>query len=153
MPSLPLAAQAETLASPRPSSATTNTVLPLMQEWAYDFANNELLTNEDGMPYLVSGNEALKIWFFWAVITERRRWRANSADYGTEIERMIGLPVTTAIKSSELKRTIREAIEICPYVKQIDYIDLSLVDGLVTVTVKLKSIYDEGWVELSVKVR
>ena len=66
---------------------------------------------------------------------------------------MIGLPVTTAIKSSELKRTIREAIEICPYVKQIDYIDLSLVDGLVTVTVNLKSIYDEGWVELSVKVR
>lgn len=64
MPSLPLAAQAETLASPRPSSATTNTVLPLMQEWAYDFANNELLTNEDGMPYLVSGNEALKIWLF-----------------------------------------------------------------------------------------
>ncbi len=41
MPSLPLAAQAETLASPRPSSVTTNTVLPLMQEWAYDFANNE----------------------------------------------------------------------------------------------------------------
>lgn len=153
MPSLPLAAQAETLASPRPSSVTTNTVLPLMQEWAYDFVNNELLTNEDGMPYLVSGNEALKIWLFWAVITERRRWRANSADYGTEIERMIGLPVTTAIKSSELKRTIREAIEICPYGKQIDYIDLSLVDGLVTVTVKLKSIYDEGWVELSVKVR
>lgn len=153
MPSLPLAARAETLVTARPAAVMESAELPLMQEWAYDFERNEFLTNEDGMPYLVSGNEALKIWLFWAVITDRRRWRANSADYGTEIERMIGLPVTTAIKSSELKRTIREAIEICPYVKQINYIDLSLVDGLVTVTVKLQSIYDEGWVELSVKVR
>lgn len=151
MPTLPLAANGETLV---PSATATNTAgdLPMLQEWAYDFENNELLTDENGLPYLVSGNEALKIWLFWAVITERYRWRANSNDYGTEIDRMIGINASQAIKSSELKRTIREAIEICQYVKSIDSIDLSLEDGFVVVDVRLKSVYQEGWVELHVKV-
>lgn len=151
MPTLPLAANGETLV---PSATTTNTAgdLPMLQEWAYDFENNELLTDENGLPYLVSGNEALKIWLFWAVITERYRWKANSNDYGTEIDRMIGINASQAIKSSELKRTIREAIEICQYVKSIDSIDLSLEDGFVVVDVRLKSVYQEGWVELHVKV-
>lgn len=151
MPALPLAANGETLV---PSATATNTAgdLPMLQEWAYDFENNELLTDENGLPYLVSGNEALKIWLFWAVITERYRWRANSNDYGTEIDRMIGINASQAIKSSELKRTIRESIEICQYVKSIDSIDLSLEDGFVVVDVRLKSVYQEGWVELHVKV-
>ena len=151
MPSLPLAANGETLV---PSATATNTAgdLPMLQEWAYDFENNELLTDENGLPYLVSGNEALKIWLFWAVITERYRWRANSRDYGTEIDRMIGINASQAIKSSELERTIREAIEICQYVKSIDSIDLTLEDGVVVVDIVVKSVYQEGWVELHVKV-
>lgn len=155
MPTLPLAADGSTLTASVPESVAASTPtedLPLMQEWAYDFENNELLVDENGMPYLVYGNEALKIWLFWAVITARNRWSANSRDYGTEIERYIGLPTTTAIKSSEMERTIREAIEICPYVKRIEYIELDVDEGLVTVDVKLKSIYNEGWVQISVKV-
>lgn len=151
MQALPLAANGETLV---PSSTPINTAgdLPMLQEWAYDFENNELLTDENGLPYLVSGNEALKIWLFWAVITERYRWRANSRDYGTEIGRMIGINASQAIKSSELERTIREAIEICQYVKSIDSIDLTLEDGVVVVDIVVKSVYQEGWVELHVKV-
>lgn len=155
MPSLPFAADATTLSAPTPAATPTAediASLPEMQEWAYDFEANTFLVDEDGMPYLVYRNEALKIWLFWAVITARYRWSANSRDYGTEIERFIGLPVTTAIKSSELERTIREAIQICPYVKKIESIDMSMDEGLVTVDVKIKSVYEEGWVQISVKV-
>lgn len=151
MPSLPLAANGETLV-PSATTVTSAGDLPMLQEWAYDFENNELFTDDSGAPYLVSGNEALKIWLYWAIITERYRWRANSRDYGTEIDRMIGINASQAIKSSELERTIREAIEICQYVKSIDKLDLSLQDGVVVVDITIKSIYQEGWVELHVKV-
>lgn len=151
MPSLPLAANGETLV-PSATTVTSAGDLPMLQEWAYDFENNELLTDDSGAPYLVSGNEALKIWLYWAIITERYRWRANSRDYGTEIDRMIGINASQAIKSSELERTIREAINICQYVKSIDKLDLSLQDGVVVVDITIKSIYQEGWVELHVKV-
>lgn len=151
MPALPLAANGETLV-PSPTTFNSAGDLPLLQEWAYDFENNELMTNENGLPYLVSGNEALKIWLFWAIITERYRWKANSRDYGTEIDKMIGINASQAIKSSELERTIREAIGICQYVKTIESIDIALEDSVVVVDVKIKSVYQEGWVELHVKV-
>lgn len=152
MPSLPLAADGSTLTSAEPASVENRKELPLLQEWAYDFDANEFLLDGRGLPYLVERNEALKIWLYWAVTTPLKRYRANSRDYGTEIERMIGLPVTTAIKSSELERTIREAIKISPYVKRIQSIELALDDGLVTATVTVESVYDERWVTLSVQV-
>lgn len=152
MPSLPLAADGSTLAQTVPASVQTATELPMLTEWAYDFEANEFLLNEAGMPYLVEGNEALKIWLYWAVTTQKDRWRANSSDYGTEIERMMGLPVTTAIKSSELERTIREAVAISPYVKRIDRLELAVENGIVTATVTIESIYERGQVSVSVEV-
>lgn len=149
MPQLPDALNVGTLAV---AQLDNKKELPLLQEWAYDFERNEFLTNENGLPYLVSGNEALKIWVFWAVTTAKRHWLANSRAYGSEIERMVGLPVSVAIKSSELKRTIKESIEQCEYVKHVDSIETSFEDGLLSIDVQLKSVYNEGWVNLSVKV-
>lgn len=149
MPQLPDALNVGTLAV---SQLDNKKELPLLQEWAYDFERNEFLTNENGLPYLVSGNEALKIWVFWAVTTAKKHWLANSRAYGSEIERMVGLPVSVAIKSSELKRTIKESIEQCEYVKHVDSIETSFEDGLLSIDVQLKSVYNEGWVNVSVKV-
>ena len=152
MPSLPEGADASTLESLVPASTQAAEDLPMCQEWAYDFENNELLLDDNGMPYMVTGNEALKIWLYWAVTTPLKRYSANSRDYGTEIERMIGLPVTTAIKSSELERTLSEAVEISPYVKEIDSIELTLEDNIVTANITVKSIYGKGWVSMNVEV-
>lgn len=149
MPQLPDALNVGTLAV---AQLDNKKELPLLQEWSYDFERNEFLTNENGLPYLVSGNEALKIWVFWAVTTAKRHWLANSRAYGSEIERMVGLPVSVAIKSSELKRTIKESIEQCEYVKHVDSIETSFEDGLLSIDVQLKSVYNEGWVNVSVKV-
>ena len=152
MPSLPLAADGSTLAQTVPTSVSVRDNLPKFCEWAYDFENNELLLDENGLPYLVEENEAVKIWLFWAVTTQKDRWRANSSDYGSEIERMMGLSVTTAIKSSELERTIREAVEILPYVKRVIDVALALEDGLVTATVTIESVYRKEWVSVRVEV-
>lgn len=152
MPSLPLAADGSTLAQTVPASVSVRDNLPKFCEWAYDFENNELLLDENGLPYLVEENEAVKIWLFWAVTTQKDRWRANSSDYGSEIERMMGLSVTTAIKSSELERTIREAVEILPYVKRVIDVALALEDGLVTATVTIESVYRKEWVSVRVEV-
>lgn len=149
MPQLPDALNVGTLAV---AQLDNKKELPLLQEWAYDFERNEFLTNENGLPYLVSGNEALKIWVFWAVTTAKKHWLANSRAYGSEIERMVGLPVSVAIKSSELKRTIKESIEQCEYVKHVDSIETSFEDGLLSIDVQIKSVYNEGWVNVSVKV-
>ena len=62
------------------------------------------------------------------------------------------MPVTTAIKNSELKRTIREAVEQCEYVRGVNRIDAALEDGEVTVTVSVHSIYNNEVVSVRVEV-
>lgn len=146
MPVLPTAASGGTVIK------TGRDDLPMMKEWAYDFQTGQLLTDEAGLPYQVSGNAALQIWLYWAVTTQKGRWRADSDDYGSEIERFLGLPVTQAIRSSELERTIRDAIGICPYVKRIGSVRLTVEDGTVTARVKLESVYEKGWVTFDVEV-
>ena len=49
------------------------TDLPLLKEYAYDYAKNELLLDENGCTYLVEGNAALRIWIFKALTTARFR--------------------------------------------------------------------------------
>lgn len=151
MPELPTALDVSTLTTiDNMMQSGGSNDLPMMQEWAFDIDTGQFMTNENGQYYLVSGNAALKIWLYWAVTTQRYRWMANSRDYGVETERMAGMLVSDAIKSSELERTIREAIGICPYVKTIEYVRLSTDGELVNVDVRVTSPYGEGWVDLSV---
>lgn len=148
MPQLPDALLVDTVEFAESRSGTP----PLLEEWAFDFDTMQFKVDENGLPYLVQRNEALKIWLYLAVTTEKARWRANSRWYGAEIERMIGMPVTTAIKSSELKRTIREAVEACPYVKRVNRVEALLEDGVVVVSVDVCSVYDNEVVSVRVEV-
>lgn len=153
MPELPTALDVSTLTTiDNMMQSGGSSDLPMMQEWAFDIDTGQFMTNENGRYYLVEGNEALKIWLYWAVTTQRYRWIANSRDYGVETDRMIGMFMSDAIKSSELKRTIREAIEICPYVKSVKSIELSAEEELVLVDVTVTSPYEEGWVSVSVEI-
>lgn len=148
MPQLPDALLVDTVEFAESRSGTP----PLLEEWAFDFDTMQFKVDENGLPYLVQRNEALKIWLYLAVTTEKARWRANSRGYGAEIERMIGMPVTMAIKSSELKRTIREAVEACPYVKRVNRVEALLEDGVVVVSVDVCSVYDNEVVSVRVEV-
>ena len=99
MPDLPAALDVSTLTTIdnlAPNDSVND--LPMMQEWAFDIRSQQFLTDENGRYYLVEGNEALKIWLYWAVTTQRYRWIANSRDYGVETDRMIGMFMSDVIK-------------------------------------------------------
>ena len=86
------------------------TDLPLLKEYAYDYARNELLLDENGCTYLVEGNAALRIWIFKALTTARFRHVAYSPAFGEEYEdQLIGHSMNGEIVKSEMKRYITEA--------------------------------------------
>ena len=95
-----------------------STELPLFREYAYDFQNNCLLL-KSGQTYLVEGNEALRIWIYKALTTERFRYTAYDADFGSEIDTLIGSPLNSDIAKSELKRFITEALMVNPYIEEL----------------------------------
>lgn len=101
------------------------------KEWAWDFEKNEFKL-KDGKPYIVEGIEALKIWIYKVLNTQRYRYLAYTWDYGVEIEDLIGKPYTQEFKESEFKNMIEEALKINPYISGIKNIELSLTNDKVT---------------------
>lgn len=88
-------------------------------EYAYDFENNELLT-KDGEHYYVYGNEAMKIWIYKCMLTDRFRFSAYSDRFGTEVFTLIGEVISTKLKEAEVKRYITEAIMVHPFMVSIN---------------------------------
>jgi len=119
---------------------TQETELPLFQEYAYDFKNNRLLL-KDGQTYLVGGNEALRIWIFKALATERFRYAAYDSDFGSEIDTLVGSPLQGDVAKSELKRFIIEALMVNPYIEELDHFQISQTGSGVTVEFDCTTVY------------
>lgn len=102
---------------PEALAASQDNALPMFREYAYDYENNRLLLR-DGQTYLVEGNEALRIWIFKALDTERFRYTAYDSDYGSEIDTLIGA-VNSSVILPELKRFIIEALMVNPYIEEL----------------------------------
>ena len=117
-----------------------STELPLFREYAYDFENNRLLLR-NGQTYLVEGNEALRIWICKALTTERFRYTAYDADFGSEIDTLIGSPLHGDIAKSELKRFITEALMVNPYIEELGNFQISQTGSGVIVEFDCTTVY------------
>ena len=103
------------------TTTETDEELPVLKEYAYDFEKNELLLDKSGCTYMVEGNEALRIWIFKALITERFHYTAYSFAFGSEFQdQIIGHAMNVEIIRLELERFIIEALMVNPYIKRLD---------------------------------
>ena len=95
--------------------------LPLFQEWAVDW-DGKSFALRGGEPYLVSGDEALKIWATRALRPESERFRytAWSPDYGNELAALLGGCVDQGILESQVRQYVREALLASPYIREVD---------------------------------
>ncbi len=127
-----------------------STELPLFREYAYDFENNRLLL-KNGQTYLVEGNEALRIWIYKALATERFRYTAYDSDFGSEIDSLIGSPLHGDIAKSELKRFIVEALMVNPYIEELGNFQISQTGSGVRAEFDCTTIYGPDKISWEVK--
>ena len=119
--------------------------LPMFREYAYDFENNCLLLR-DGNTYLVEGNEALRIWIFKALTTERFH-TAYDGTFGSEIHTLIGSGLHSEIVTSELKRFIIEALMVNPYILELSNFQFTRTDSGVQVEFGCTTVYGAEQIE------
>ena len=60
--------------------------LPLLSEYGYDFEKHRFRYDENGNNITVTEDEALKVWIYKALMTERYRYLAYHDEYGITIE-------------------------------------------------------------------
>ncbi len=118
-----------------------NKDLPMFREYAYDF-EKQCLKLKDGNTYLVEGNEALRIWIYFALGTARYRYMAYDRAFGSEIEeKLIGQPLSDDVTRMELERYITEALMCNPYIQELSDFEFKTIPSGVRVSFQCRTIY------------
>jgi len=136
---------------PFTGTVTVNTYtsdLPTPKEYAWDFENDCFLYDADGRHKIVEGDEAIRIWIYKALSTERFRYLAYSWQYGIELHPFLGKVMSVQQRYSEIKRVIVECLMVNPYIKSIDTIDIQHEGDTVDISITLTTIYGEVSVDV-----
>jgi len=117
--------------------------LPVFKEYAWDFNNNCFIRDVNGKTIELQEDEALKVWIYKALNTERYKHAAHTWGYGIELEQFFGQVMSTEERESELRRYVTECLMVNPYIREIVSISVATEGDKVQLVVNLRSVYGE----------
>lgn len=126
----------------QPQMVAVSAALPLYKETAWDFQQEKPLFRQ-GNPVIVTGKEAVKVWIWKALKTQRTRYEIYTWDFGSDLETLIGQNYISETKQAEAARYVREALEINPYITYITKISVSFSRGDLKIEANVKTVYGE----------
>lgn len=137
------------------NSSTSN--LPRLKEFAWDFEHNRFLLDVKGNFREVEENEALKVWIYKALKTQRYRFECyrhgimdTDSDYGIDLEKYIG-QTNDVTNAGYIIEEVRSCLAVNPYIKSIDSIEVSeRKKDVLSIDVVLTSIYGTTSVTVNV---
>lgn len=89
--------------------------LETFREYAIDFATGEvLIKNNEVVP--LEENEALKVWAWRSLKTERNKYLAYTSGFGSELSEHIGTIYNPEVKKQIIISQIEECLKVNPYI-------------------------------------
>lgn len=131
------------------TSADTAADLPELREYAWDFTHDVFIYDANGRHKIVTENEALKVWVYKCLKTERFRYQSylhgeynNQGLYGVELEQFVGKYTNNETNGEKVKGYIKAGLLVNPYISKINSIEVTSHAGdLLEIAVDLDSIY------------
>jgi phage-like element PBSX protein xkdS len=119
--------------------------MPTFKEYAIDFKTGEYIKDENNDIKVLEKNEALKVWIFKALKTERFRYvDVHSDNYGSELETNIGTIYQKSVKDALMINQIRDTLLVNPYILECYNFDISNENEYVPqITFNVKTVYGE----------
>jgi hypothetical protein len=115
--------------------------LETFREYAIDLDTGEPLL-KNGEIIILEENEALKVWIWKAIKTERYKYKAYSDSYGNEMHEEIGTVYNSSIKRQMLFSEIQDCLLVNPYVERVHSFDTELSeDGDLKISFSVDTIY------------
>ena len=106
----------------------TSSVIEVPKEYGLDFETGQL-TGE-----IVEGIEAIKVWIWLCLHTQRFRWPIYSWDYGADLEQYIGQSITEEFLNADCEDEIREALLVNPFITDIEDFEASFDNGRLVIS-------------------
>ncbi|HBG8947650.1 TPA: DUF2634 domain-containing protein [Clostridioides difficile] len=116
--------------------------LPIFREVAWDFEKDEPIL-EKGDFKIIEKKEALKVWIYKCIKTNRYEHEIYSWGYGTELSELIGQKYSKGLIESEASRYIKEALLVNQYILDVNIKDTKFTDDLLSVNIEISTIYGE----------
>lgn len=116
--------------------------LPLFTEMAIDFNTGEIIS-KDGEIVKLTGKEALNVWIWKTLKTERNRFKAYSNSFGSDIHKEIGYVYDRTVKEQLITSEIVDTLIVNPYILRVYDFEIDYSDEDLTLNIKFKvdSIY------------
>ena len=122
------------LSSAIESKSETNTVIEMPREYAIDFETGQLTGK------IVEGTEALRVWIWLCLRTQRFRYQIYSWDYGADMEQYIGQILTDEYLETDMRDEIEDALKINEYITGIENYSFTRSGSAVTVLFSVQTL-------------
>lgn len=120
-------------------------VVKMPREYGIDFATGQLSGK------IVEGLEAIKVWIWLCMHTERFRHAIYSADYGTSLEQYIGHMLSEEYINTDCESEITDALLINKYIESIE--DFEAVRNSDSLNISFRVVTKFGSIEVDENVR
>lgn len=120
-------------------------VVKVPKEYGLDFQTGQLTGK------IVEGLEAIKVWIWLCMHTERFRHAIYSADYGTSLEQYIGHMLSDEYINTDCESEISDALLINEYIESIE--DFEAVKDGEHLRVSFRAVTKFGNIEVDENVR
>ena len=117
----------------------TDTSIPLLKEYAWDFDKDEIILDRNGKFIIVEGVEALKVRNYLSLKIYKGRFFIYKNKVGTRLKDLIGK--SRNYISLRVEEMLYEAIVDNIYVTDIENLEISYVNDKVIVTFDVINIY------------
>lgn len=120
----------------------TETTLEMYREVAWDYVNDTPII-ENGDFKIVEGKDAIKVWIYKSLKTNRFEHEIYSWDYGSELNELVGYQDTNNLIKTESERYIKEALLINTYILDVKINDVKINDSILNANVIVSTVYGE----------
>lgn len=120
-------------------------VVKMPREYGINFATGQLTGK------IVEGLEAIKVWIWLCMHTERFRHAIYSADYGTSLEQYIGHMLSEEYINTDCESEISDALLINEYIESIE--DFEAVRNSDSLNISFRVVTKFGNIEVDENVR
>lgn len=112
---------------------STSTLKPLPREYKYDYKKHQIVV-VNGNPQWVEGLEAIKVWMYKTLLTQRGYFMAYSFNYGQDYEDLISSTLSREALKSEAKRMTEEALFDNEHILKIENFDAIIYGSKVEIS-------------------
>lgn len=107
------------------------------KEYEFDFSNNTLTGK------LLEGKEALKMWIYKALLTNRYNYPIYSWDYGQNLDELIGQGYDVGYTKSEVERRVIECLLVNNRITRCHSFDINLINDNLQINFTAETIFGE----------